>query len=45
VVDDSNLQRQVLFGVDEIGKPKVEAAKRRLEALNPISRLNIYNSI
>lgn len=43
VVDDSNLQRQVLFGVDEIGKPKVEAAKRRLEALNPYIRLNIYN--
>jgi molybdopterin/thiamine biosynthesis adenylyltransferase/rhodanese-related sulfurtransferase/molybdopterin converting factor small subunit len=44
VVDDSNLQRQVLFGVDEIGKPKVEAAKRRLEALNPYIRLRIYNS-
>ena len=26
VVDDSYLQRQVVFGVDEIGKPKVEAA-------------------
>src|ERR671933_309385 len=35
VVDDSNLQRQVLFGVDEIGMPKVEAARRRLTALNP----------
>jgi len=44
VVDDSNLQRQVLFGVDEIGKPKVEAAKRRLEALNPYIQLNIYNT-
>jgi len=44
VVDDSNLQRQVLFGVDEIGKPKVEAARRRLEALNPYIRLNIYNT-
>jgi molybdopterin/thiamine biosynthesis adenylyltransferase/rhodanese-related sulfurtransferase/molybdopterin converting factor small subunit len=44
VVDDSNLQRQVLFGIDEIGKPKVEAAKRRLEALNPYIRLNIYNT-
>jgi molybdopterin/thiamine biosynthesis adenylyltransferase/rhodanese-related sulfurtransferase/molybdopterin converting factor small subunit len=44
VVDDSNLQRQVLFGVDEIGKPKVEAAKRRLEALNPYIRLEIYNT-
>src|SRR5579859_4261531 len=44
VVDDSNLQRQVLFGIDEIGKPKVEAAKRRLEALNPFIKLNIYNT-
>jgi sulfur-carrier protein adenylyltransferase/sulfurtransferase len=44
VVDDSNLQRQVLFGVDEIGKPKVEAAKRRLEALNPYIRLELHNT-
>jgi molybdopterin/thiamine biosynthesis adenylyltransferase/rhodanese-related sulfurtransferase len=43
VVDDSNLQRQVLFGVDEIGKPKVEAAKKRLEALNPYITINVYN--
>ena len=41
VVDDSNLQRQVLFGVDEIGKPKVEAARRRLEGLNPYIKLHI----
>jgi adenylyltransferase/sulfurtransferase len=44
VVDDSNLQRQVLFGVDEIGKPKVEAARRRLEALNPYIRIEILNT-
>ncbi|HEY4155164.1 MAG TPA: molybdopterin-synthase adenylyltransferase MoeB [Puia sp.] len=43
-VDDSNLQRQVLFDVNEIGKPKVEAAKRRLEALNPHVRFNLYNA-
>src|SRR4051812_12251225 len=34
VVDDSNLHRQVLFGVSDIGKPKVDAAKQRLEELN-----------
>ncbi|HEV2479799.1 MAG TPA: molybdopterin-synthase adenylyltransferase MoeB [Puia sp.] len=44
VVDDSNLQRQVLFGVDAIGQPKVEAARRRLEALNPYIRLKVYNT-
>ncbi|HEV9035152.1 MAG TPA: molybdopterin-synthase adenylyltransferase MoeB [Puia sp.] len=44
VVDDSNLQRQVLFGVDAIGQPKVEAARRRLTALNPHIRINLYNT-
>ena len=43
VVDDSNLQRQVLFGIDEIGKPKVEAAHRRLSALNPHVNFVLYN--
>jgi len=44
VVDDSNLQRQVLFGINEIGKPKVEAARKRLETLNPHIRINVYNT-
>jgi sulfur-carrier protein adenylyltransferase/sulfurtransferase len=44
VVDDSNLQRQVLFGVDEIGVPKVEAAKKRLKALNPFIEVRMYNT-
>src|SRR5258708_5102134 len=44
VVDDSNLQRQVLFGVEEVGKSKVEAARRRLEALNPHVRIVLYNT-
>lgn len=44
VVDDSNLQRQVLFGVDEVGKPKVEAAKQRLQSLNPHIQINTYNT-
>jgi sulfur-carrier protein adenylyltransferase/sulfurtransferase len=44
VVDDSNLQRQVLFDVNEIGKPKVEAAKRRLEGLNPHVHFKVYNT-
>src|SRR4030095_16599525 len=43
VVDDSNLQRQVLFGVNEIGQPKAAAARRRIEALNPHINVNIYD--
>jgi molybdopterin/thiamine biosynthesis adenylyltransferase/rhodanese-related sulfurtransferase len=35
VVDVTNLQRQVLFGVDDLGQPKVERAALRLRNLNP----------
>jgi len=43
LVEDSNLQRQVLFSTDDIGKPKVDAAKRRLEKLNPYINLITHN--
>jgi molybdopterin/thiamine biosynthesis adenylyltransferase len=35
VVDRSNLQRQVIFSEDDIGRSKVEAAADRLHGLNP----------
>ena len=44
VVDDSNLQRQVLFTRDDLGQPKVQAAKRRLEALNPYVKFVTYET-
>ncbi len=34
-VDVSNLQRQVLHGTPDVGRPKVDSAKDRLHALNP----------
>jgi molybdopterin-synthase adenylyltransferase len=34
-VDRSNLQRQVLYAEEDIGRPKAEAAADRLAALNP----------
>lgn len=43
-VDDSNLQRQVLFTVDDVGKSKVEAAARRLRALNPYINVEVHNA-
>ncbi len=44
IVDDSNLQRQVIFGVESIGKSKVEAAKTRLLALNPHLNIVLHNT-
>lgn len=35
VVDASNLQRQVLHRTHDLGSPKVESARRTMEALNP----------
>ncbi len=34
-VDLSNLQRQILHGSDDIGRPKVESARESLQVLNP----------
>lgn len=34
-VNASNLHRQILYGYEDEGEKKVQAAKRRLEALNP----------
>ena len=35
VVDASNLQRQVLYGTSDVGRPKLEAARERIADLNP----------
>jgi molybdopterin/thiamine biosynthesis adenylyltransferase/rhodanese-related sulfurtransferase len=34
-VDYTNLQRQVLFGTSDVGRPKIEAAAEHLRNLNP----------
>ena len=39
VVDESNLQRQILFDAASIGAPKTLVARARLEALNPEIRV------
>ncbi len=42
-VDESNLQRQILFGVDQVGKTKVGSAKERLSNLNPNINFILHN--
>ncbi|HLN57770.1 MAG TPA: molybdopterin-synthase adenylyltransferase MoeB [Thermoanaerobaculia bacterium] len=42
VVDDSNLQRQILFGVKDVGRPKLAAAEERLAGINPHVRIVPY---
>jgi len=44
VVDESNLQRQVLYGKGDIGLPKTDAAKTRLAALNPYINIQLHNT-
>ncbi|MGB3635803.1 MAG: ThiF family adenylyltransferase, partial [Rubrobacteraceae bacterium] len=35
VVDESNLQRQILHGTSDVGRPKVDSARDKLEDINP----------
>jgi adenylyltransferase/sulfurtransferase len=44
VVDDSNLQRQVLFGISDVGRPKIEAAAKRLSDINPHIKIVPYET-
>lgn len=42
VVDLSNLQRQVIHFTPDVGKPKVESAREKMEAINPDVRVRTY---
>ncbi len=44
VVDFSNLQRQVLHGTPDVGRPKLHSARDRLQAINPEVRLDLYEA-
>lgn len=43
VVDISNLQRQILYTTDDIGKSKVKTAAERIKLLNPDIQINSLN--
>jgi len=44
VVDFSNLQRQILHGTPDVGRPKLASAKDRLEAINPEISIVTHNA-
>ncbi|MFJ4266613.1 molybdopterin-synthase adenylyltransferase MoeB [Paenarthrobacter nicotinovorans] len=42
-VDLSNLQRQVIHGVKDVGKPKIESARDAIAELNPLVNVVLHN--
>ncbi len=44
-VDLSNLQRQIIHDTDDVGKPKVQSAKERINAMNPNVEVVAYDSV
>jgi adenylyltransferase/sulfurtransferase len=42
VVDESNLQRQVIHGQSDIGKPKAQSAKESVAEINPLIKVNLH---
>jgi len=45
IIDQSNLQRQVLYAHSDIGQSKVNTAISRLSSLNPFISFNGYNEL
>jgi sulfur-carrier protein adenylyltransferase/sulfurtransferase len=43
-VDLTNLQRQILFDTNDIGRPKIEAATNRLRDLNPDIQIDTFET-
>src|SRR3954469_5985435 len=44
IVDFSNLQRQVIHGTADVGRPKLHSARDRIQAINPEVRLDLYET-
>ncbi|MEU7530445.1 adenylyltransferase/sulfurtransferase MoeZ [Saccharothrix sp. NPDC042600] len=43
-VDESNLQRQVIHGQSDIGKPKAESARESIAEINPYVKVNLHQT-
>jgi molybdopterin/thiamine biosynthesis adenylyltransferase/rhodanese-related sulfurtransferase len=44
VVDESNLQRQVIHGQSDVGRPKAESARDSIAEINPFVKVNLHQT-
>ena len=44
VVDESNLQRQIIHGTKDVGRPKIESAQDRLKDINPNTKIEAHET-
>ena len=44
VVEESNLQRQIVHGTRDVGRPKIESARDRLSDINPLIRIETHET-
>ena len=44
-VDLSNLQRQIIHTTADIGRPKAQSAREKMEAINPDIKVNVYQTL
>src|SRR4030081_8657 len=42
VVDESNLQRQIIHGQSDVGRPKAESARNSIHEINPLVQVNLH---
>ena len=42
VVDESNLQRQIIHGVADVGRPKTQSARESIVAINPLVDVRLH---
>jgi molybdopterin/thiamine biosynthesis adenylyltransferase/rhodanese-related sulfurtransferase len=45
VVDYSNLQRQIIHSSKDVGRPKLQSAKDKIQGINPYAQVDTYETV